>query len=316
MDMGIDEALLEAHASYRDQRLGISEEFIRIDAGSDRTLGVLALPLDDRKPLGWLICHSFGAEQVDLHMTDVALARSLAAAGYPTVRFHCQGYGDSADMKTPPGPSTHVRDTLDVLRQVPALAGADRVGLAGSRFGATVAALAADASGSTDLLMFQPIVNGRKYATELLRSRVIVEMLGDDPSAATTVEGLRARLVSEGLVNVKGWRMYGEVYEELCRVDLLAQLDRFSGRALVVQVSRGTSPQSSLSRLVARLKNLGAQADLEVLTHPSAPNFGYEHFRPVAKDLLGDILEGVNQRLSEMALSWVERDLEPWGEAP
>jgi hypothetical protein len=208
-----------------------------------------------------------------------------------------------------------MRDTLDVLRQVPALAGVERVGLAGSRFGATVAALVADASGSTDLLMFHPIVNGRKYATELLRSRVLLEMLGDDPSASTTVEGLRADLASDGLVNVKGWRLYGEVYEELCGVDLLAQLERFSGRALVVQVSRGTSPQSSLSRLVARLEKLGARAEFEVLTHPSAPNFGYEHFRPVGKDQLGDILEGVNQRLSEMALSWVERDRQPAGEA-
>src|SRR5439155_7824379 len=87
MDMAIDEALLEAHASQRDQRLGISEEFIRIEAGTGRTLGVLALPMGERKPLGWMVCHSFGAEQVDLHMTDVALSRSLAAAGYPTVRF-------------------------------------------------------------------------------------------------------------------------------------------------------------------------------------------------------------------------------------
>jgi pimeloyl-ACP methyl ester carboxylesterase len=303
--MAIDEAQLEAHASYRDQRLGISEEFVRLQAGPSDTIGVLALPTGPRKPLGWLICHSFGAEQVDLHMTDVAMARALAVAGYPTLRFHCQGYGDSGDLETPPRPSTHLRDTLDVLEQMPALAGIDRVGLAGARFGGTVAALAADAAGSSDLLLFQPMVNGRKYATELLRSRVIVELLGDSPGSATTVDQLRASLADDKMVNIKGWRLYRDVFEELSRVDLLAQLGRFAGRALVVQVSRGETPTSSLTRLVRRLESLGARAELRVLTHPSAPNLGYEHFRPVAKDLLGDILEGVNQGLADFALAWL-----------
>jgi pimeloyl-ACP methyl ester carboxylesterase len=311
--MAVDEALLEAHGSHRDQRLGISEQFVRLHAGPGSTFGVLALPLDDRRPLGWVICHSFGAEQVDLHMTDVALARSLAAAGYPTLRFHCQGYGDSDDVETPPRPSTHVRDTLDVVGRMPALAGVERVGLAGARFGATVAAMVADRTDCSELVLIQPVVNGRKYATELLRSRVIVEMLGDSPGTATTVEALRNELEGRGMVNVKGWRLFREVHEELATVDLLGEFGRFSGRALVVQVSRGETPQSALARLVRKLESLNAAVEFDVLTHASAPNFGYEHFRPVAKDLLGDILEGVNQGLAERTLAWLERQPEPAG---
>ena len=74
MDMAIDEALLEAHASHRDQRLGISEEFIRIEAGTGRTLGVLALPMGERKPLGWMVCHS------PLRPTFTGIANSLTSA--------------------------------------------------------------------------------------------------------------------------------------------------------------------------------------------------------------------------------------------
>ena len=305
--MAIDEALLKEHASYRDQQLGISEEFVRLHAGPSETIGVLALPTGERQPLGWLICHSFGAEQVDLHMTDVAVARALAVAGYPSLRFHCQGYGDSGDVATPPGPSTHLRDTLEVLDQMPARAGTDRVGLAGARFGGTVAALAADRAGSSDLMVFHPIVSGRKYATELLRSRVIVELLGDAPSTATTVDQLRSSLADEGMVNIKGWRLYRDVFEELGAIDLLAQIERFAGRALVVQVSRGEAPTSSLTRLARKLESAGATVEFRVLTHPSAPNLGYEHFRPVSKDLLGDILEGVNQGLADLALAWLGR---------
>ena len=46
-------------------------------------------------------------------------------------------------------------------------------------------------------------------------------------------------------------------------------------------------------------------AEVQVLTHPSAPNFGNEHFRPSGKDTLGDVLDGVNTGLVERSLAWL-----------
>ena len=304
--MSVDEALLEAHSSNRDSRLGISERFVRLQAGPADTLGVIASPLGIPQRLGWVICHSFGSEQVDLHLTDVAMARGLARAGFPTLRFHCQGYGDSWDYSVPPRPSTQLRDTLDVLGQFPTLVGVEQIGLIGARFGGTVAALAADRVGASRLVLTHPIVNGAKYAAEVLRSRVITDMLGEDPNHAVTAQQLKAELALTGMVNIKGWRLHGEVFDELRQVDLLKEVGRFSGRAHVFQVSRRQTPSPSLVRLVDHYRGLGAETDLDVISHVAAPNFGYEHFRPLAKDVLGDILEGVNQVLVERTIRWLE----------
>ncbi|SRR6266568_2658358 len=303
--MPVDEALLEAHASYRDERLGISERFVRLRAGGARTWGVLSLPTGERRSPSWLICHSFGLEQIDLHMTDVAFARALAAAGHPVLRFHCQGYGDADDVATPPTPSSHLRDTLEVAEQMPGLCGDQDLALVGSRFGAAVAALAAQRLGASRAVMAAPVVSGSRYAAELLRARVFSELMGDTPHQAVTMKDMKAAMASEGLVNVKGWPLHRTVYEELGRFDLLKGLERFTGRALVLQVSRSPEPQKGLVRLLDRLREVGARASLETVTHTAAPNFGYEHFRPVAKDLLGDVTAGINQGLCERVLGWL-----------
>jgi len=200
--MPVDEALLESRASYRDERLGITEQFVRLRTGAGQTWGVLALPLAERRSPGWIVCHSFGLEQVDLHMTDVALARALAAAGHPSLRFHCQGYGDADDVVTPPTPASHLRDTLAVAEEAPGLTGVPDLAFAGSRFGATVAALAAARLGSTHVVMTAPVVSGSKYVLELLRSRVYTELMGESPETAVTVQDLKAELATNGFVNI------------------------------------------------------------------------------------------------------------------
>jgi pimeloyl-ACP methyl ester carboxylesterase len=304
----IDEALLEAHRSFRDEGLGIREQFVRLQAGPAGTIGVLSLPLSEQKRLGWVICHSFGSEQVDLYMTDVAVARGLAAAGYPTLRFHCHGYGDSEDYSLPARPSTQLRDTLDVVEQFPALAGVDQIGLFGVRFGGAVAAQVAQRVGASHLVLVHPIVNGAKYATEVLRSRVIMEILDEHPGEGASMEALKAELDTLGMVNVKGWALYSDVVDELREADLMKQLESLSARTLVFQVSRSPAITGGLTRLVDKLRELGAHAQLDVLTHPAAPNLGYEHFRPVGRDVLGDILEGVNQQISDRTVRWLKAE--------
>src|SRR5688572_11635195 len=93
--MALDEALLGAHRRFEDPALGYSEEFLQPTLGGRKTVAVLSLPLQSRQPLGWVICHSFGIEQVHLGRLDTMVARALAGAGFPVVRFHGRGYGDS-----------------------------------------------------------------------------------------------------------------------------------------------------------------------------------------------------------------------------
>jgi pimeloyl-ACP methyl ester carboxylesterase len=305
----IDTALLRASSSFEAPELGLSERFVRLDTGAGGTLGTLSIPLSDPAQLGWVICHSFGAEQVDLMMTEVAIARRLAAAGFPVLRFHCQGYGDSDHATAQAGPASHLRDTSAIVERFPALAGVRRVGLIGARFGGTVAALVADQLQVSFLVLIAPILSGGRYMTELLRSRVMVEMLkGDDLASpdggGTTVDALRQELAGAGIVNIKGLGLRREVYEEMNGLDLLERLSGFKGQALVIQVSRGAAPHGQLTQLVKRLGQLGAAASLTVVRDTFAPHFGIEHFQPVARDTLGDSLLGINNSVSGAIVDW------------
>jgi hypothetical protein len=108
------------------------------------------------------------------------------------------------------------------------------------------------------------------------------------------------------MVNVKGLALHRAVFDEFQELDLTKDLHRFSGRALLFQVSRGETPQGPLVKLRRTLEGLGATVDVEVITDPAAPHFGYEHFQPVAKDELGDSLETVNDTLAVSTARWAD----------
>lgn len=303
----VDEALLEAHRSFEDSTLGIRERFLSLEIGTGTTIGVLSRPLGNERPLGWVICHSFGMEQMDLHMTEVAIARSLAAAGWPVLRFHCQGYGDSQDIHAEPDPLTHLRDTEDAVRHMKAASGVEQIGLVGARFGGAIAALAADREDLPYLIMISPSVSGRSYTRELLRGQVFTE-LAESAGEGSTVGDLRQTLASQDEVNIKGLNLTRRVTEEIAKIDLATDLRRFKGKALLVQVSRGSQTHKALAKLDATMKSSGAETTLKVVTDQLAIYFGHQHVRPVKSDVLGDALEGLTGNLTQTILEWVQEN--------
>src|SRR4051812_9224642 len=113
--MPLDMGLLESHRSHRDTSGGYRERFVRLRVGTGLTFGVLSMPLGRPRGVAWVSCHSFGTEQLELQRLEAATARRLSAAGFPVLRFHCQGYGDSEDDPGGAGLSTQVTDTLDAM---------------------------------------------------------------------------------------------------------------------------------------------------------------------------------------------------------
>jgi pimeloyl-ACP methyl ester carboxylesterase len=299
--MPLDQALLESYRSFRDERLGFSERFVQLEVGDSWTLGVLSSPVGPTRPFGWLICHSFGNEQVDLAPSETAIARGLASSGFQVLRFHCRGYGDAGDIGTPPGPGTQVLDTLDAVRQLREMTGVQALGAVGARFGGAVALLAAERAGLSRLILVSPVTDGRRYMTELLRFQRMGELAAGQKG---TVEDLRSGLLHQGWVNVQGWELHRHVYEEFQRFDLAAQLPRFEGRALILQVSSGDRVQRPIAGLADRLGEAGASVEVRVVTDRAAPNFGYEHFRPVSATELEDSLTEINKALISAIVAW------------
>lgn len=279
--MGIDARLLEANRSYDDHDAGISETFLQPVIGGAPTVAILSRPLTDPLPVGWVICPSFGLEQIHLGRLDTMVARGLSAAGFPVLRYHGQGYGDSATLG-PASLNSHVEDAGDAVDLISGEAGVERVGVLGARFGGLVAALVADRRGLPLMGLWEPVVSGSRFIKDFFRTRLFSEMaLNLNVSGASEVDRIRRELAANGWAEIKGFHLGARMYEETSAVDLTKAIRAFHGRALVISVSRTGRPGAAAEKLCHRLRELGAECAMEVVVDPLAAQFGQFRFQTI-----------------------------------
>jgi uncharacterized protein len=300
----VNEKALESLRSYADPRRGVVERFLTPQIGGKQTVGVLSGPTGDRRDAGWVICHSFGMEQVFLQPVEVAVARQLAASGFSSLRFHSQGYGDSEGSTDDVRLESHVRDALDAMRVLVAETGVSKVGFLGGRFGGTVAALAACRSDAKALMLWEPISDGRRYMRELLRIAAMTEVATAARFKSSTQDA--AKIFAEtGIIDVQGYPLGRAVFEEVSAFDLLSAVVGFKGESVVVQISPSSKPRPELERLVARLDQMGGRTSLEILVDPEARRFGFQRYYATPdgqrKD---DKQEAMSEKLVSLTVTW------------
>jgi pimeloyl-ACP methyl ester carboxylesterase len=300
------DASLARLARYEDPQLGISETFLRPVLGNGSTVAVLSKPLGPGHPFGWVIMHSLGIEQVHLLRLDVMVARALAAAGFPVLRYHGQGYGDSEGTAANIGPSSHLADATDAVALMREVAGVEQVGAMGARLGGTVAALVAEREGLAAIAMIEPIVSGSAYGRELLRRQAISGMMRktDEDSGARVAE-LRTELDTQGYLDLNGFRLTKETVDELAGVDLIKDVTRFHGPSLVVAISRTGRPGARTQALVEHLQSVSGRPTLTTVQDSHAGEFGKFHYRTDAKTgYPRDTLRGVTGPVTEAVVEW------------
>jgi pimeloyl-ACP methyl ester carboxylesterase len=305
--MPVREAVLTQLRRYEDVGSGISEEFLQPVLGGGRTVAVLSRPLGESHDTGWVICHPYGMEQIHLGRLDVIVARALSAAGFPVLRFHGQGYGDSELGMRTVTLSSHVADATDAVRLLRSQPGVERVGVAGARLGGTVAALVADREDLPALSLWDPVVAGPSYANELLRRRAISDMVRKtDEEGAGHVAELRRQLESDGMIELGGFPFTRAAYQEIVAVDLTNDIKRFSGSSLLIAISRTGRVGARLASLSERLRALSGDSRVEIIQDRFAAEFGRFHYRtdPTTlgrRDTLFPISQGIAARTVRMA---------------
>jgi pimeloyl-ACP methyl ester carboxylesterase len=311
--MSVDEELIRRHQRFEDPVAGFSEEFVQPVLGPGRTVGVLSRPLTDASHMAWVICHSFGIEQIHLGRLDVIVARALASAGFPVFRFHGQGYGDAEHGMDVVSLGSHLTETIDAVEFVHSKTGVDKIGVLGARFGGTVAALVADRLDLPSLVMWEPMVKGSQFMKELLRSQILAEIVETGRGGgAADLQRIQEDLAREGRADIKGFALTKAAHDEIGSVDLLADVSRFRGAALVVGLSRSIRPSALLMRLVARLGDLGAAVSFQAVQDAFAPQFGQFRWRTVdgGRSKRDTQLE-LNERIAEITLAWIRSDVQP-----
>jgi alpha-beta hydrolase superfamily lysophospholipase len=119
--------------------------------------------------LGLVVCNPFGFEEVCAHRALRDLARAVAAAGLPTLRFDYAACGNSDGETEAEDQLSRWRASLhqaiDALKQA---SGVPRVVLLGVRLGAALATLAAmERDDVAGLIVIAPVLRGRTYLREL-----------------------------------------------------------------------------------------------------------------------------------------------------
>lgn len=288
---------------FEDPRMGIREEFARPQVGGAPTVAVVSTPLVGTPTVGWIICHSYGLEQVDFQPLESALARAIAACGSAVLRFHVQGYGDSGRTPEGMGLGSHLSETLEAAAFLSGFTGCPSVGFMGARFGGLVAALAAEQSGARGMILWDPVVKGRAYMKRLAFLSAMTELLTDGRPGGSG-EDPESVIERTGVLDVQGFPLRREVFREVSAIDLSSRLNSFAGDALILQVSRSRAVRPDLERLAGRLRELGGQCALEVVADQAADRFGQPRYRPAGSTRKVDTQETLVPALLSRTVGW------------
>ncbi|HEY8547118.1 MAG TPA: alpha/beta hydrolase, partial [Acidimicrobiales bacterium] len=135
--------------------------------GGGLTFGCRHMPASEDVTAGVVICPPTHGDAAINYHREARLGRWLARAGVATQRFHYRGTGES-DRLPPPGItfSTLVDDARQAAELLRERCGLERIGFLGTRVGALVAARAAAELDGAPLVLWQPVVDPRRYVND------------------------------------------------------------------------------------------------------------------------------------------------------
>ena len=164
-------------------------------------LGFYHPPSGATRRMAVLLCNPIGDDLMRAHRPLRHLAESLAATGFPVLRFDFDGEGDSAgDPRDPDRVATWRADIGRAAAELRALSGVDRLALVGLKLGATFAFLGGHDLGGVDaLVLWSAYVAGSAYVTETTRAHNTVEI--DEHRGLELVERTNQQLTIAAIHN-------------------------------------------------------------------------------------------------------------------
>ena len=232
----------------------------------DRKLFVARLQPEGR-PRGALLClPPFADEKKNAHRLYAEFCRLLAGRGYASLRLDLTGSGDSDGDLDDATLDVWIEDAAAAFESLDDAAPRFLLGL---RLGATLAArFAAGRPDVAGIVLWQPVVNGRRAFAADLRRTLIKQMMTDGASRVTRQELLAQLEEGEGRLDLDGFPFTGALYRGIASLDLLADEAPFPGPTRVVQISHADDLQGEVAQLARSLEQRGVPVTAEAVVAP------------------------------------------------
>jgi dienelactone hydrolase len=225
-------------------------------------LAWLQEPAETRAERGVVVCPAIGFEQVHAYRSVRRTCDALAEAGFAALRFDWLGTGDSAGDETDWRVTAWLANVRDAIAWLAQHLGSERIDFIGLRVGATLALKIAEERPVERLVLWAPVVKGKRFVRE-------TRML------SASVEGATEQVEAAGFLFVP------EILDELETIDA-AKFEPRCGAALIVgEESPG---------LRDRLRSLGIETG-ELACPGYADMMTYPHYTKVPSETIAAIVD-------------------------
>jgi pimeloyl-ACP methyl ester carboxylesterase len=170
------------------------------------------------------------------------LAEALAERGFPVLRFDYFGTGDAEGEPFGPDHLRLWRESIaTALAELRARSGLQTVAIAGLRFGATLAAIAAASDEDVDaVVLWDASVSGRSYLRQIQMFATSIGESSDQPTDSGS---------ADGLIEAMGYVFTPGMIGALSAIDLVKQHIRPASRVLLLHRSGSSAHESYLRQL-------------------------------------------------------------------
>jgi alpha/beta superfamily hydrolase len=248
-------------ATRTDDAAQSTERASFFGASGMRVFGVLHAPVH-RASRAVVICPATSAESLTTYRHDVMLARQLAARGIAALRFHYRGTGHSDGDEEELTFESMKADALTAATQLAEQVDVAPTAFVGTRLGSIVATAAAAEHGAAPLILWEPVLEGRRYFREAWRARAIFGIKEGTPQAGKALADV---LAAEGVVDILGYPIFPALYDTASERTLLNEAGSGGRPGLLLHGQAATARQAELDRVTAALRERGCQVEVAVL---------------------------------------------------
>ena len=211
-----------------------------------------------------VLCQPFGDEAIKARRVLFNLASAWAAEGADVLLVDYAGTGNSTGTFERVTLDTLLEDIGTSIDELRKMTDKNRITLAGLRFGATAAALAAEkVTEISNLILLEPVVVPIEYLRESLRANLATQMMIFG-KVRYNREILEQRILQGKAVDVFGFPLTKEFFSSTSAVDLRNDVSIFKGKVSIIPISSLKSARvgKDITELSEKYERIGATCDI------------------------------------------------------